>query len=300
MTTYILVAGDAGIDNLIATVKEIGAPATAVVAGVRSVVEAVAASGVDAVTWLGDPAGKPVEAFAPAVAEIVAAGSPDVVLAASRAPERALVGAVAAKLAAPVFTMVSSVSAEDGAVTVTRAQFGGISQQTVKVSGPAILVLEGGSQATGGSAEIEEATGTVLDSLSVSETRAAEHAAVDLGKASKVVSAGRGVKVKEDLSLIEDLASAMGAEVSCSRPLAEGLDWFSHDRYVGVTGQHISPDLYVAVGISGQLQHSVGARGAKTIVVINSDKDAPYAKEADYVVVGDLYQVVPALTEALR
>lgn len=295
-TIHILVAGDAGIDNLVATARKIGGETVAVVAGTREVADAVAASGVDRVQWLGDPAGRPLEAFAPAAAEIVAAAGPDYVLVASRSAERALVGAVAATLAAPVYTMVSDI--EDGAIT--RALFGGIAQETVKVPGTAILVMEGGSPATGGSAPVEEVSGTVLDAVTVVESRAAEYQQVDLGKASRIVAIGRGLKAQEDVAMIEALAAALGAEVACSRPLAEGQEWFTHDRYIGVTGQHVAPELYVAIGISGQLQHTVGARGAGTVVVVNTDKDCPYMAETDYGIVGDLYTVVPALTEALQ
>lgn len=100
--------------------------------------------------------------------------------------------------------------------------------------------------------------------------------------------------------MIEELATATKAEVACSRPLAEGLDWLGKDRYIGVSGQHIAPELYFAIGISGQLQHMVGVRGAGTIVAINSDPNAPVFKDADYGLVGDLYTIVPALIDALR
>lgn len=99
--------------------------------------------------------------------------------------------------------------------------------------------------------------------------------------------------------MVEELAKALDAEIACSRPLAEGLGWLSRDRYIGVTGQHVHPDLYVAVGISGQLQHVVGCRDAGTVVVVNCDAKAPYFGECDYGIVGDLAQVVPALTAAL-
>ena len=115
-----------------------------------------------------------------------------------------------------------------------------------------------------------------------------------------MVGIGRGLKTKDDLALIDGLAGAADAEIACSRPLAEGLDWLGRDRYIGCSGWNLSPDVYFAVGISGQLQHMVGVRGAKTIVAINSDPNAPVFAEADYGLVGDLYQLVPALTEALK
>ena len=100
--------------------------------------------------------------------------------------------------------------------------------------------------------------------------------------------------------MIETFAKAAKAEVACSRPLAEGLNWLGKDRYIGISGQHIAPQLYFAIGISGQLQHMAGVRGAETIVAINSDPEAPVFKDADYGLVGDLYEIVPAITGALK
>ncbi|WP_124039069.1 electron transfer flavoprotein subunit alpha/FixB family protein [Neoactinobaculum massilliense] len=297
MSTYILVAGDAGIDNLLALA---GSDSVAVVAGSREVADAVAASGVGAVKWLGEPGDTPLEAFAPAAAQVVAEGAPDIILATTRGADRVLLGAAAAKVGAPIFKMASDVKHEGDTTTVTRSVYGGVAQNTVEVHGPVALLMEPGAPATGGSAAVEEVAGAPLEGVTITERRPADHDSVDLTQAAKVVAVGRGLKKQEDLPLIQGLADALGAEVACSRPLAEGLDWFPHDSYVGVTGQHVSPDLYVAVGISGQLQHTVGARGAKTVVVINSDKEAPYVQEADYAIIGDLYSVVPALTAALK
>ncbi|HEY0216183.1 MAG TPA: electron transfer flavoprotein subunit alpha/FixB family protein, partial [Cellulomonas sp.] len=254
---------------------------------------------VDAVSWLGEPGTAPVEAFSAAVADLVVQAAPDLVLAATRPGDRVLAGGVAAALGAPALTMVSAVTVSDGRVQATRAVFGGIVEQTEAIAGPAVVVVDGGPAATGGSAPVTEVAATPSGTVTVVEDRPSARTAADLTRAGRIVSAGRGVKAQGDLALVDALATALGAESACSRPLAEGLGWYAHDRYVGVTGQHVAPDLYVAVGISGQLQHTVGARGAGTVVAINSDKDCPFFAEADYCVVGDLYEVLPALTEAL-
>jgi hypothetical protein len=123
---------------------------------------------------------------------------------------------------------------------------------------------------------------------------------VELGSAKTIVGIGRGLKARADLELVEDLAAATGAEVACSRPLAEGVDWVAKERYLGISGQHVAPDLYFAIGISGQIQHMVGVREAKVIVAINSDPAAPVFGECDFGIVGDLYEVVPALAAAVR
>jgi electron transfer flavoprotein alpha subunit len=123
--------------------------------------------------------------------------------------------------------------------------------------------------------------------------------AVDLASAGAIVAVGRGLKQKEDLALIERLAAALGAEVAASRPVCDN-GWLPMERQVGSSGQTVAPKLYVAIGISGAIQHLVGMKGSRTIVAINKDPDAPIFEAADYGIAGDLYQVVPALVEALR
>jgi electron transfer flavoprotein alpha subunit len=114
------------------------------------------------------------------------------------------------------------------------------------------------------------------------------------------VAVGRGFRKKEDLKLAEDLAAALKAELACTRGVAEDEHWLPIARYVGISGQTVKPDLYLAVGLSGQVQHMVGCRGSKVIVAINTDEHAPIFESADYGIVGDLYVVLPLLTAALR
>lgn len=298
MTTCILTAGDARVARL----AELAAgPTTAVVVGDAEAAAAVARTpGVDRVLRVEPAPGAPAETCAAAVAALVADLAPALVLAAPRPADRVLAGAVAARLSAPVLTMVRAVAVADGGVEVTRSVFGGIAERTERVTGTAVVVTDGGAAGEGGSAPVVDAAAAPADpAVTVTATRVAERAAVDLSRAPRVVAAGRGVRRQEDLALVEGLAAALGAEVACSRPLAEGVGWLPHDRYVGVTGQHVAPELYVAAGVSGQLQHVVGARGAGTVVAINTDPGCPYFAEADYCVVGDLYEVLPALTAAL-
>ncbi|MBC7560586.1 MAG: electron transfer flavoprotein subunit alpha/FixB family protein [Dermatophilaceae bacterium] len=299
---WIVVAGDPAVGNLIDTARSLGGQVCAAVVGSRVVADTVAAGGVDKVVWFGEPGKAPVEAFATAAADVIEA-TPGVVLGASRASDRVLLGAVAARLQAPVLTAPSSVSAEGDTLVVTRSIFSGIAEETVTVSGPVAVVLDGGpipvANPAGGSALMEEVSAVTLG-MTVVETHSSDFEQVDLGAAPRVVGIGRGLKAPGDLAMIEALAKASRSEVACSRPLAEGLDWLHKDRYIGVSGQHIAPEVYFAIGISGQLQHMVGVRGATTIVAINSDPNALVFTEADYCLVGDLYSIVPALTDALR
>jgi electron transfer flavoprotein alpha subunit len=123
--------------------------------------------------------------------------------------------------------------------------------------------------------------------------------AVDLTSADIIVSVGRGIKDKDNIPIVEELAKALGAELAASRPICDN-GWLPMERQVGSSGQTVSPKMYLAVGISGAIQHLVGMKGAKTIVAINKDANAPIFEVADYGIVGDLFEVVPALVEEVK
>jgi electron transfer flavoprotein alpha subunit len=123
--------------------------------------------------------------------------------------------------------------------------------------------------------------------------------AVDLTAAEIIVSVGRGIGEKDKIPVVEELARALGAELAASRPICDA-GWLPMERQVGSSGQTVSPKVYIAVGISGAIQHLVGMKGSKTIVAINKDPHAPIFEVADYGIVGDLFEVVPALVEEIR
>jgi electron transfer flavoprotein alpha subunit len=123
--------------------------------------------------------------------------------------------------------------------------------------------------------------------------------AVDLSQAERIVSVGRGIKSQDNIAIAEKLAKAMGAEIAASRPICDN-GWLPMDRQIGSSGQTVAPKLYLALGISGAIQHLVGMKGARTIVAVNKDADAPIFEVADYGIVGDLFEIVPALISELE
>ena len=154
-------------------------------------------------------------------------------------------------------------------------------------------------EATENSAEVVDFTPEVGESaLKLVELQTSQ-GELNLPEAELVVSAGRGLKGPENWGMIEELADTLGAATACSRPVAD-MGWRPHHEHVGQTGIAIRPDLYIAIGISGAIQHLAGVNGSKTIVVINTDPEAPFFKAADYGIVGDAAQVVPKLTEAFK
>jgi len=174
-------------------------------------------------------------------------------------------------------------------------------------SGPCFVSVQAGAfrvEATEGSASAAISTFTPTIEAAQIRTKPAEpfrgsSQTVDLGSAQLIVSVGRGIREAENLPLVQDLATALGAELAASRPICDN-GWLPMERQVGSSGQTVAPKLYLAVGISGAIQHLVGMKGSQCIVAINKDPDAPIFEVADYGIVGDLFEVVPALTEAVK
>lgn len=166
-----------------------------------------------------------------------------------------------------------------------------------------VLTLQAGafglSEDPVGTPDVEKVTTDTQGRLQFTGYEAAESGGVDLGKAAVIVSAGRGVGKPENVSMIEALAEALGGEYGASRPVVDS-EWVEHNRQVGTTGQTVAPKLYVACGISGAIQHLAGMKKSEFIVAVNTDKDAPIGDAADVLVVADLKQFVPLLTEKIK
>ena len=186
-----------------------------------------------------------------------------------------------------------------------RNVFSGKAQASVKVSTEKAVVSvtpnSFGVKEVGGSAAVETFSAEVgAAKLSIGEfTPTTSDGSIPLPEAERVVSAGRGLKGPENWGIVEDLARAINASTACSRPVGD-MGWRPHHEHVGQTGITIRPDLYIACGISGAIQHLAGVNQSKVIVVINTDPEAPFFKAADYGIVGDVFDVLPKLTEAIK
>lgn len=276
----------------------------AVVVGDEPTANAVARCPVDEVRWIALPEGVPAEAYGAVVADVVSALAPSVLVSSGRPSDRVLLAAAAARLGAAVLTGVAAVTeAGEGPPDVERSVYGGIAQVTQRPTAAVALVVSAGGPGEGEPAPVVPVDGlagsAVHAPLTVLETSGRDAAGVNLEAAARIVAVGRGVRRREDLALVDAVAAVLPAAVACSRPLAEGLGWYPRDRYVGVSGRHVAPQLYLAVGISGEVQHLSGCRDAATLVSINKDPDALIVDACDYAVVGDLYDVLPALTAEL-
>jgi electron transfer flavoprotein alpha subunit len=214
---------------------------------------------------------------------------------------------VAAKLAARL--RVGSLGkgrrlrADGGRLVLERDVYGGRFTATVASRLPCVAVVQAGTYkaADASPGPAENVAVTVGEpKVAITQTKKGQQGEAGIKSALKIVSAGRGFARKEDLAIAQDLASALGASLGCSRPLSSDLGWMGEEAHIGLTGAYVHAQLYVAVGISGQLQHVAGIKDSKVIVAINKDAQAPIFQVADYGIVGDLYEVVPALTKALK
>ena len=246
------------------------------------------------------------EGYARAVAERAKSGGYGAVVLAASAQGKDLAPRVAAKLGAPLAADVTDLAVDGGSVVVTRPVFAGKALLKVKVTAaPAVVSLRPNvftpvERSKAGTAETIAIAGNA-GRVVVKGIKAAAGGALDVAEAPIVVSGGRGLKEPANFKLLEELAQAFGgkAAVGASRAVVDA-GWRPHGDQVGQTGKTVSPSLYIAVGISGAIQHLAGMRTAKVIVAINKDKDAPIFKVADYGIVGDLFEIVPKLTEDIR
>ncbi|MFN8153279.1 MAG: electron transfer flavoprotein subunit alpha/FixB family protein [Bacteroidia bacterium] len=245
------------------------------------------------------------QAYASIIAEAAKAGSSNVVILSASFSGKALAPRVAVKLEAGYVDGAITLPSSDGAFTVRKGAFSGkaFADVTLSSANKVLTLVPNSYQVTENavSVSVEPFTPAIRDTdfrTMVKEiVRAADK--VSLPEAEIVVSGGRGLKGPENWGMVEELANLLGAATACSKPVSDA-HWRPHSEHVGQTGIAVSPNLYIAIGISGAIQHLAGVSSSKTIVVINKDPEAPFFKAADYGIVGDAFEVVPKLIEAVK
>jgi electron transfer flavoprotein alpha subunit len=244
-------------------------------------------------------------AHANAVAAHARSSGADVVLTGATLNGRDLAARVAAKLGRAYAADCTDASAEDGAFVAKRPMYAGKVRATVRVPLPAVLSIRPGAWTLpAGAGEVKptaikaDAGGEKLK-FARFEPTATSSRRVSLSEARVIVSGGRGLKGPENWKMLEELADALGAATGASRAVTDA-GWRPNEEQVGQTGKTVTPDLYIALGISGAIQHLAGMTSSKVIVAVNKDPDADIFKIADYGVVGDLFEFLPAFTEAVK
>jgi electron transfer flavoprotein alpha subunit len=298
----------------IAAAALMSGPVAVVVPGasVDAACREIAAFDVASVTALEHPGLSPytADAFVMALADFIPRAAPRWVVAPHSYRSRDFMPALAARLDRALVSDVTGATAGRDGLVLTRSMFRGKLTAEVVVEGPppAFVTIQAGAVAADRAARGTRPAPIVKADAQVDPARIRQapeppfretRQTVDLGRAERIVAVGRGIKSSDHLALARSLAEALGAEMAASRPICDA-GWLPMDRQIGSSGQTVAPALYVAIGISGAIQHIVGMKGARTIVAVNKDPDAPIFEVADYGIVGDLFDVVPAIVAALK
>ena len=291
--------------------SETGQKATAVVlgSGVQSLAQDIAAYDLARVINVDHPqlADYTPDAYAAAMEQVVRAADPQYVVMSHTYLVRDFGPKLAARFGKGMISDCVRMNVGASKATFTRRIFLGKLDADIVSDGGTLVFVTFQSGAFRGDQAVK-GTGAPIEPMQVeiSEVRMKPEApfqevkqAVDLSKASVIVAVGRGIKSKENIALAEKLAEALGGDLAASRPICDA-EWLPIDRQIGSSGQTVAPKLYVAVGISGAIQHLVGMKNSQTIVAINKDPEAPIFDVADYGIIGDLFEVLPVLTEEIK
>ena len=316
MTLVITEQQDGALNNssweTIAAAQQAGGPVTVAVVGADTAAAAgeLASADVAEVLRVEAPALTPytLDGFVAALGALIAAEQPGDVFLPHTYRTRDFAPALAVRLGRALVTDCVAVKQDGGRRLFVRPVFQGRLLADVACDGSALATFQIGAVradtvARGAAPAPIRAVAVTVDAGAIRQKPEAPFReakqAVDLSQAERIVSVGRGIKEQEKVALAQQLAAAIGAELGASRPICDA-GWLPMDRQIGSSGQTVAPKLYLALGISGAIQHLVGMKGARTIVAINKDPEAPIFEVADYGVVGDLFDIVPAVIKELQ
>lgn len=302
-TIFVMSDEASALSELCAGAGAVAARVTAILFGSEAEAAGAAGCGADRLLYCQPSDGAVPEDYAAAVAQEVKKEASALVIVNNTIRGRCLAGKLGVLLDTAVLTSVNALERSGEELVCCRMVYGGIAQRSEVFTKPyGVLTVGGGvfeAAAEPAQAAVAPFEGLPQGGLKRIACTPKKEGGVDLVAAKRIVDVGRGLAQEADLELCRKLAAALGAEVGCSRPVAENNKWLPKSNYMGITGVQVKPELIVALGVSGQIQHIGGINKSRVIVAVNKDKSAPIFKNADFGVVGDLYKVVPALIEKL-
>lgn len=292
--------------ELLSKVQGKGDEITVFVNGDQSIAEECFSYGANTVKLIPLPNNTTWEQYVDTIGKEAKDVKPEIILAASTRRCKTLTAQLAAILDVPCITESKTLEINDNSVLVSRTIYGGLAEKEIEIEElPVIITVTPGifekqkveNPGAGNTINVEPIQS---NNVSVVQRKEKEESNVNLNTADIVVGVGRGFGKQENLAYAEELANLLGGEIGCTRPVTEDFHWYPEERYIGISGVVINPKLYIAAGISGQIQHVYGVRDANTIVAINNNENSPIFKSADYYIVGDLKEVLPELIAALK
>ena len=302
-TIFVMSDEASALSELCAGAGAVAARVTAILFGSEAEAAGAAGCGAERLLYCQPSDGAVPEDYAAAVAQEVKKEASALVIVNNTIRGRCLAGKLGVLLDTAVLTGVNALERSGEELVCCRMVYGGIAQRSEVFTKPyGVLTVGGGvfeAAAEPAQAAVAPFEGLPQGGLKRIACTPKKEGGVDLVAAKRIVDVGRGLAQEADLELCRKLAAALGAEVGCSRPVAENNKWLPKSNYMGITGVQVKPELIVALGVSGQIQHIGGINKSRVIVAVNKDKSAPIFKNADFGVVGDLYKVVPALIEKL-
>ena len=275
----------------------------------RELAEEYISHGADEVMLLPSlPEDQSLDAYIPVIAEEAQKEDPDIFLLAATMRGKEMAARIATRLNTGLCSDCISLNLDENGKTLEmeRLAFGGAAvQKVICPTRPVMMTIpprtfEPAEKQDGRKGEIKDLPSPPPSPVKVLERKPKEREAKDIAEASVVVCVGRGIEKEEDMALARELADVLGGEIGCTRPISEEMHWLPEELCIGLSGVHVKPELYIGLGVSGQVQHVTGIRDAKVICAINKDKNAPIFDAADYGVIGDLYDVVPKLIEEFK
>ena len=284
--------------------KTLADSVTAIVFGDEAAAKEAAGCGADKMIYCPVSEDGAPEDYAAAIADVVKAEPKAIVMVNNSIRGKCLAGKISVYLDTAVISSVNELSVEDDTLVSRRMVYGGTAFRKESFTKPyGVVTISNGlfdlAPLETETTDIAPIAGQAKDTIKRLSRNEKKEGAVNLVAAKRIVDVGRGLAAEEDLEMCHQLAKVLEGEVGCSRPVAENNKWMPKACYMGITGVQVKPELLIALGVSGQVQHIGGINKSKVIVAINKDKAAPIFKNADFGLVGDMYKIVPALIEKL-